>query len=391
MSSEQEKSPPADKKESQFEKEVSLFTPVDKAEIGAISGLLLKLLSTILIIVGIVAVLTFTDLGFIMIEPGRVGIKVNFLTGDAKIFRQPGNKFYIPFIEKIFILDASPQKFTMKGDKSIDANNVKKLTVRSNDGSNFFFDEVVIHYQLLPNLAHKILSDSGPGNRYKELWLKPYVRTVLRNEFGRYTTIDIANATTYNAAKNESKRLLNKLLKPHGVEIIEIVTPKPRFETRYEDAIEDRNLAQQEIEKQKAKERQLQNEMTYRLAKIERQKNREYQTLLGKLVEKKLLAEKEQVEKTRSADAYRIKHISLGEAKRSKMLAEARAKTESHKKGAEGLKAMVDGLSKYGPLMVKEIISRRLKELKIKVSPFNQDGSPKRIIYEELKRAKGNR
>jgi hypothetical protein len=38
----------------------------------------------------------------------------------------------------------------MQGDVDRDANHVAKLTVRANDGSNFWFDEIRIQYELVP-------------------------------------------------------------------------------------------------------------------------------------------------------------------------------------------------------------------------------------------------
>ena len=71
------------------------------------------------------------------------------------------------------------------------------LTVRASDGSNFRIDDLTILYEVIPGEAGKVLHDSGPGTGFKEEWIKAYARSILRDEFGRYTAVDVADPTVY--------------------------------------------------------------------------------------------------------------------------------------------------------------------------------------------------
>ena len=42
-------------------------------------------------------------------------------------------------------------------------NTAKALTVRANDGSNFHFDRLEIHYQVRVSSAPELIRSSGPG------------------------------------------------------------------------------------------------------------------------------------------------------------------------------------------------------------------------------------
>ena len=46
---------------------------------------------------------------------------------------------------------------------------------------------------------------------------------------------------------------MNKILEPHGVSVVRIITPNPQFDDRYETAIEQRKEADQEVEELRAK------------------------------------------------------------------------------------------------------------------------------------------
>ena len=100
------------------------------------------------------------------------------------------------------------------------------------------------------------------------------------------------------------------MLAEHGVIIMQIITPKPQFEARYEKAIEDRKVANQEVEKLKAQAIQLTRERERRLATIERDKATEYELLLGTLEADRITATKEAVKLTKNADAQKIQRTA---------------------------------------------------------------------------------
>ncbi|MBK7778301.1 MAG: hypothetical protein IPI43_30030 [Sandaracinaceae bacterium] len=90
----------------------------------------------------------------------------------------------------------------------------KKLTVRASDGSNFYFDRMEVHYQVIPSAAVRVLESSGPGDAFKNDLVATHAREILRDEFGRNSFIEVANPTTYGAATIEARRRLNLRLEP---------------------------------------------------------------------------------------------------------------------------------------------------------------------------------
>src|SRR5688572_18746006 len=90
-------------------------------------------------IVAAVLVLTFlATRSFKVIEPGQVAVRVNNVTGSEETITQPGMILRLPFgIHSVYVLDATPQTFSMAGDQNVDDLHVRELTVRASDGSNF--------------------------------------------------------------------------------------------------------------------------------------------------------------------------------------------------------------------------------------------------------------
>ncbi len=317
--------------------------------------------------------------GIVEIGDTQVAVLVNYFNGETELVAQPGYKIFLPFVKQAFLFDKSPQKFMMAGDRDVSANHVSKLTVRANDGSNFWFDEIEIQYMLIPTEASEVLKDSGSGDDFKLNWVRAFARSILRDEFGKFTASDIANPTIYKTATSEAQKRLNDMLNPHGAEIIQIITPKPKFDAAYERSIEDRKVADQETERLQARALQLERERDRRLAQIDATKAVEYEALKGTLEAQRIEAERNQVRVEKSADAYSMQIVAGGQAKLSQLTEQARGMTEKARKEAEGLKAITEALEKRGEVLVREKLAERLGEIEFTLVPYTRDAAPDRI------------
>ena len=319
--------------------------------------------------------------GIIEVSDREVVVIVNYVSGTQEVLAQPGFRIFVPFIQQAFKFDRSTQEFVMEGDRDRDANHVRKLTVRAKDGSNFWFERLEIQYLLLASKAGVVLHDSGAKEDFKRNWVRTYARSVLRDEFGRYSAEEVADPSNYGDATQVAKDRLNAMLQPHGVEIRQIITPKPKFEDRYEQAIEDRKVANQEVEKLKEKAFQLQRERERRLASVERDKATEFELLKGEMEAARIIAEKDAVRLTKDADAWRIGQVAAGTAAEQRMLEEARGLVEKARKDAEGLIARVAALAVSGDFLVREALAKKWAEIRFEVVPYRRDPAPIRIEH----------
>jgi len=320
-------------------------------------------------------------LGVVSVSAEEVAVKMNYVTGNRAVIATPGYQIYIPFIEEVFKLDRTPQKFDMKGDRAISHNHVPFLTVRAKDGSNFSFDELEIQYAIIPGDAGGTLDDSGPDDGFKREWIRAFARSVLRDEFGKYSAVEVADPTSYQAARIASEDRLRVMLAEHGVEIIQVICPKPRFDSDYEQAIEDRKVADQEVEKLREEESRLLNERERVLAEATKEKEIEWQSLQGSLTKALLNAEQEQIQLEKAADAYAVARGYNAKAENAQLVQQARGMTAKYTKEAEGILARAEALEKRGEVVVREALIAKLENIEFTLVPYNRDASPKRLEH----------
>ena len=320
-------------------------------------------------------------MGVVSVSAEQVAVKMNYVTGNRTVVTTPGYQIYIPFMEEVFKLDRTPQKFDMKGNRAISHNHVPFLTVRAKDGSNFSFDELEIQYAIIPGDAGETLDDSGPGDGFKREWIRAFARSVLRDEFGKYSAVEVADPTSYQAARIASEDRLRAMLAEHGVELIQVICPKPRFDAEYEKAIEDRKVADQEVEKLREEESRLLNERERLLAESTKEKEIEWQSLQGSLTKALLNAEQDQIQLEKAADAYAVAKGYQAKAENSQLVEQSRGMVAKYTKEAEGILARAEALEKRGEVVVREALIAKLADIDFTLVPYNRDASPKRLEH----------
>jgi hypothetical protein len=334
-----------------------------------------------LAVILVVAALVSGRAGIVEVSDREVAVIVNYVTGNQEVVNRPGYKIFIPFAEQAFKFDKSPQEFKMAGDRDIDDNHVSRLTVRANDGSNFGFEELTIQYQLLPSEANVVLNDSGEGTAFKQNWVRTFARSILRDEFGKYSAEEVADPSGYTQATVQARDRLNVALHPHGIDIMEIITPKPKFEERYEQAIADRKVANEMVEQLKVKAEQLLKERDRRLGEIERDQATEYELTLGQLEANRIEAEKNAVRVMKSADASKITELARGQASEQQLTEKARGLSELARKEAEGLRARVEAVALRGEVLVREKLAEKFAKIVFEIVPYRRDPAPTRIEH----------
>lgn len=322
------------------------------------------------------------------VEPGEVAVVYNMsgigiFGDDAEVSKEQGVQFIWPYFQHIEKIDLRPQIFVMEGDADLSDDHVEQLTVRANDGSNFYFEKVEIHYQVIPAAAADVIRQNGPGDGFKHHALKVHAREILRNEFGRYSFLDIADPRTYGEATTRAKQALNERLNPLGIEVTNIPPPKPSFDQRVEQAIEERQNAEQEVEVQQEKRNKLIQEKGRRVQQVEQEKNGEYQALVAELEAKKQQAINALIAVKREADKYWIERKAAGDAERDEKVTRAKANEVAYQKSAEGLVAQIKAVGAAGPdVLNREIAVHVFPQLeRIKAMPYSRSQTPLDIRY----------
>jgi len=319
------------------------------------------------------------DGGVARVADDEIAIILDHLSGDRRVVVEPGHHLFAPFFQEVQRFDKSPNVYTMQGTQREGPNRAPRLDVRADDGSSFWFESSSVHYALIPERAGELLSDSGPGERFKETLVDAYARAVLRDEFGRYSAEEIVLPDVLHVAMRSGQQRMNELLEPHGVSVLEISIPKPRFDAEYEVAIERRKVADQTIQHLRAKRGQLERERLQLEARARKEKEIERRQLETALDRELLAAEREAIRVRTGADAYFLEKVAQGEATREQMKRQAEGLTASYALEAEGLAARLAELERRGDLVVRAALIARLPGIQFDIVPYSLDSQPKRV------------
>jgi membrane protease subunit HflC len=318
------------------------------------------------------------------LDAGQVAVRVNNITGSMDVITQPGLILRLPFgVHSVHMLDVSPQTFHLRGPADKGPLEARELSVRASDGSQFVFSDTTLLFRAIPAEAALTLRDSGLGHAYYE-WMLPYARSILRDEFGRESTISVSNPTSFGQAEERAKQRINKLLGQHGIEVTSIVTPRPRFSKEYEDLIEARNQTENQLAVIDSELARAKTERDRKLAEVERDQNKIIQTKRAELETTLATAVTAQVETHRQADTYKIEKLAAGQASRSASQGKAVELKGQLDADYAAKRAEIDAFRNQPVERVMERLGERLKGSTIEIQPFRHDGSPQRVQLENV-------
>ncbi len=347
--------------------------------VRGISRLILPVIAAVLLAYG----LGSGGFGIIEIEPGEAAVIYNTtglgLFGDEKrVVREQGTITFMPWFQRVEIIDIQPTVLVMMGAKDIDESHVKQLTVRAKDGSNFWFKKLEIHYQADPAKADVVIDTHGRDDAYKHMATRVHSREILRDEFGRYSFLDAANPASYGRATSIARNHLNKRMRRGGLEVTQVITPKPSFEARVEKSITDRQTAEQEVLVFAKQRLRLVKERDRKKQSIREKKNAQYQSLLARLAAELQKARNKLISVQREADKYAIARRAAANAKYTERSTRAAAIAEAAKERAKGLAAKIKAIGEKGPDVLNlEIAKYVFPQLKrVRAAPYAKASRP---------------
>lgn len=329
--------------------------------------------------------------GAVEVEPGEVAVIYNqtgigLFGAGAEVRQEQGVITFMPGFQRLEKLDIQPQIFVMEGDgpegetdrNGAVSNRAPRLTVRAKDGSNFYFERVEIHYQVIPEKAADVITLNGPGNAYKGKAVKTHAREILRDEFGRYEFLEIANPATYGEATTRAKAALNERLNPLGIEVTNIPPPKPRFDGPVEEAIEKRQNAEQEVEVQREERNKLKQERERKLQQVQQRKSAEFQGIKARLEAELKQAQNTEIASKREADKYFIERDAEGKALRDEKVTQAKANEVAYRREAEGLAAKIRAVGEEGPDVLNRVIAEKVfpQMRSLTARPYTRQSTP---------------
>ena len=205
---------------------------------------------TIITVIIISLVFSILSAGLVFIEPQERGIVISALNPDGYRSQvlQPGLRWIIPFFERVEIYPISRQTYTMSivqnegdivGDDSISA--------RTSDGQEIFVDASVI-FEIDPQKVvqvHILWQD-----RYATDLVRAQSRGVIRDGVSKFGVEEIISEKRFELVDYIEIQLSEKLAE-NGLSMVDFVLRNITFSPEYAASVEQKQIAEQQVEQQK--------------------------------------------------------------------------------------------------------------------------------------------
>lgn len=322
--------------------------------------------------------------GFVEVADDEVAVVVDALTGERKISTVPGYQFFVPWKQEVHKLDKSPDELVFEGALYEEPNRVPLIEVRGRDGSRYKLEHFSLQYALIAGAADHVLDDSGPGESFKRDLVRAYARAYVRDEIGQLAPEDTLRPDVTRTAMTHVMERLNLSLRPHGIEVLEVATPKPTFDKAFEDLINRRKHGDLEIERKGTYIAQLPAEREQRLTALREDRARELELLRQNLAVNQAAAERELAKLRTDADIDYANRVKAGAAARQELGLRAGALRARYAGTMEDRQREIENLERYGEFAVRAALVKRLADVQFSFLPYSRDAAPRLVEHEDV-------
>jgi len=273
---------------------------------------------------------------------------------EDKLYAPGATYFFPPIINDWHTFATEVQTVEMTFDpKRGDLRSRDDLLFKTIDGNDISLD-VIIQYQIIPSKAPYILQYVAENDYLvRQKVVRAAARSIPRDIFGELKTEDFYIARLREEKAEKARRVLSEILEPYGITVIKVLTVDYRFNPAYQQAIEDRKIAEQQAERNKSQAKAAEEEYKRKVADAQGQVNKRIAESNGEFEKSRL-----------QADAYFKQQEQIAQA------IEAEGKAE-----ADGIRAMNRALTGAGgETLVKLRIAEALQGKKILLLPVSEGG-----------------
>jgi regulator of protease activity HflC (stomatin/prohibitin superfamily) len=196
----------------------------------------------------IIFVLIFLFRVYIIVDPGEKAVIFNKATGNLRVTPNEGFYFLVPLIEQPTVYDMKARTYTMsiatlegeiKGDDSLQA-----LTA---DGQNVLLD-ISVRYH--PDGEHLDKLHRRLGVDFVNKVIRPQVRSIVRMIVSEYPVLDVYSGKRMLIQAAIEKGLRDSF-KNNFIICEEVLLRNVQFSKEFQQAIENKQIAQQEAQRMK--------------------------------------------------------------------------------------------------------------------------------------------
>lgn len=299
----------------------------------------------------------------------EVAVVYDALRGEVRSVEGPGKLVELPVVYELRVMRRSPVPMTFVGTERPDPFHVPAMHLRTKDGSPMRFEDFSLRYGLRPERARQCLEDTQAVLSRAARLVEVHTRSVMIERFGEHSSEEVVKHEVLVQETARCREQLDLALEPHGLQVIEFSTPKPRFDAVYEDAVERRQVSIAEIERLRAREMGLPAELEEQIAKLEQEKQSERDAILMQSSSDLAKSERIALLARSNAQVYAAELSRRGETELMELQQQADLFTMKQRTEAEGRRAEVRRVAALGRTAVMEAWIERLRELQFRVEP----------------------
>jgi regulator of protease activity HflC (stomatin/prohibitin superfamily) len=273
---------------------------------------------------------------------------------EDRVYPQGATYFFLPFINDWHVFDTKLQNLEMTFSKIRgDRRSQDDLVFKTIDGNDISLD-VIIAYRIDASKAPYILQYvARDDDTLRDTIVRTVARSKPRDIFGELKTESFYVAEAREAQSNKAQDALQQILGPMGIVVEKVLTNDYRFNPEYTKAIEDKKVADQQVEKNKSAQHAAKEEYKRKLEEARGEVNKLVADADGQYLKDKI-----------EADVYQEQQQLLARAIQAEGIAEAK-----------GIQEMNNALAgSGGEAIVKLRIAEALQGKRIMLLPVSEGG-----------------
>jgi len=273
---------------------------------------------------------------------------------EDRVYAPGATYFFLPFINDWNVFDTKLQNLEMTYSKIRgDRKTQDDLVFKTVDGNDISLD-VIIAYRIDASKAPYILQYVARNDAtLRDKVVRTVARSKPRDIFGELKTESFYVAEARETQSNRAKEELQRILGPMGIVVEKVLTNDYRFNPEYTKAIEDKKVADQQVEKNKSAQHAALEQYKRKLEEARGEVNKMVADADGQYLKDKI-----------EADVYQEKQQLIAVAIKTEGIAEAK-----------GIQEMNNALAgPGGEAIVKLRIAEAIQGKRIMLLPISEGG-----------------
>lgn len=254
----------------------------------------------------------------VYIRPYESGVKQVILGGEKGIrpaVYGPGLHWVTPGAERMHRFPTDLQVLEMADNASevgegAEHRVVRAIKIQTSEGYTVSADVTVLYRIENP---YNVMTQIGPGRLYEDSAVIPRAEQVLRRTLGEMDADDFYKGDQRDKAVAQAQKLLSTELEPKGIKVTHVLLRQYRYDSRYQQAIEQRKIQDQSVFKNMAEAAAAQAEAEKNKIIAEGQARVQVELSRGDAEVAKLRSEAELYRRTKAAEGDLV--VKLARAK----------------------------------------------------------------------------